>query len=370
MNRNPCILALVLCSLFARPCPADEPARKTENVILVMLDGLRWQEVFAGAEESLIDKERGGVADVAAVRREFVRPTVEEQRAALLPFLWGTVAKQGQLFGSQSKNSVARVVNEQHFSYPGYSEVLCGFVDPAIDSNDKIPNRNVTVLEWLHKKPEFEGKIAAFTSWDVFPYILNTERSKILVNSGPMPLTAAGDTPDIRLLNRLIREAPPFGEETRPDALTFHAARLYLAARKPRVLFVSFDETDAFAHAGRYDRVLGSARKGDAFVRELWELVQSLPEYKDKTTLIVTTDHGRGFSPVEWKNHNTKTAGSAFIWVGILGPDTPPLGERRDIEPVTQSQVAATLAAALGYDFPAASPRSASPIREAFTGQR
>ncbi|MGI8992391.1 MAG: hypothetical protein ACR2I2_22775, partial [Bryobacteraceae bacterium] len=41
------------------------------------------------------------------------------------------------------------VTNGLNFSYPGYSETLCGFADPRIKSNDKVPNPNVTVLEWL-----------------------------------------------------------------------------------------------------------------------------------------------------------------------------------------------------------------------------
>jgi hypothetical protein len=41
---------------------------------------------------------------------------------------------------------------------------LCGFPDPRIDSNDKVPNPNVTLFEWLHQKPAFKGKVAAFGS--------------------------------------------------------------------------------------------------------------------------------------------------------------------------------------------------------------
>ena len=54
-----------------------------------------------------------------------------------MPFLWNVVAKQGQIFGNQAKGSKAQATNRMHFSYPGYSETLCGFVDPRIDSNEK-----------------------------------------------------------------------------------------------------------------------------------------------------------------------------------------------------------------------------------------
>ena len=38
--------------------------------------------------------------------------------------------------------------------------------DPRIDSNDKIPNPNITVLEWLNTLPAYRGRVAAFGAWD------------------------------------------------------------------------------------------------------------------------------------------------------------------------------------------------------------
>ncbi len=356
-------LVLGVSGFVAASAPAAERDTRTENVLLVTLDGLRWQEVFFGVEESLIDKDRGGVKNLDELRKRYSRSTLEEQRAALLPFLWGVVAKEGQVFGNQREGSVGRVANGLNFSYPGYNELLCGFADPRIDSNDKRLNPNVTVLEWLNRKPELRGKVAAFTSWDVFPYIIHAERSGVMVNGGHMPLVDVEQTAEVRLLNRLIAETP-VDEEVRPDALTFHAAKRYLIEKKPRVVYISFDETDTQAHAGRYDRVLNSAHKADGFIRELWETAQGMPEYRGKTTLIVTTDHGRGDPPVEWKNHDAKTAGSEFIWVAIVGPDTPARGERKNAGVVEQNQIAATIAALLGYGYSADVPQAGKVIGE------
>jgi hypothetical protein len=356
------LMGLVLLA-YGRLSLAAAPETQTENVLFVMLDGLRWQEVYRGADESLINKERGGIEKPDDVRKRFVRDSVEEQRAALMPFLWKVVAKDGQLLGNHASKSIGRVTNGKNFSYPGYSEVLCGFADDRIDSNDKNYNPNVTVLEWLHDKPEFKGKVAAVTSWDCFPFIINAPRSGMPVSSGAAALTGVAQTDEVKLLNRLSVETPLFDESTRPDALTFHAARIYIEQKKPRVIFISFDETDTQAHNGRYDRVLGSAHKADAFIRELWEKVQEIPQYRGKTTLLITTDHGRGDPPVEWKNHNAKTAGSEFIWMGVLGPDTPVLGERSDAA-FGQNQVAATLAALLGYDYCAAVPKAGKVIEQ------
>jgi arylsulfatase A-like enzyme len=130
------------------------------------------------------------------------------------------------------------------------------------------------------------------------------------------------------------------------------------------VLFVGYGETDNWAHQGRYDLVLESAQRMDGFVKELWETMQAMPEYHDSTTFIITTDHGRGSGPVEWKEHGVEEKGSGNIWIAVLGPDTPPLGERKHTAAVTQSQIAATVAAFVGKDYRKAVPAAAPPLAD------
>ena len=258
----------------------------------------------------------------------------------------------------------ARVTNGKNFSYPGYNEILSGFADPRIDSNDKRPNPNVTVLEWLNTQPDFRGKVAAFGSWDVFPYILNRERSGLLVNAGWEPIQADDLTESEELLNLLGRETPHVWEGVRFDSFTTQAAIEHLKKRRPRVLYIGLGETDEYAHEGRYDHYLDAAHRFDASLRRLWDAVQSSPHYRDKTSLVVTTDHGRGDAPEGWKHHGATTKGSEMIWLAAIGPDTPTTGAPIDPGPITQSQVAATVAALLGKGeaFLAASPKAAKPI--------
>jgi arylsulfatase A-like enzyme len=135
-----------------------------------------------------------------------------------------------------------------------------------------------------------------------------------------------------------------------------------LKAHRPRVLFVGFGDTDNWAHSGRYDLVLETAHNVDAAVATLWNRMQSLPEYRDKTTFIITADHGRGHGLTEWKDHGVEQKGSENIWIAIMGPDTPPRGERHNTTAVTQSQIAATIAALLGEDYQQAEPRAAKPL--------
>jgi hypothetical protein len=341
---------------------ADPPRRATQNVVLVTYDGLRWQEVFGGCDESLLNKDQGGgVRDVPALAARFWRDTPEERREALLPFFWKTIARRGQVFGDPTHQSRARVTNGRNFSYPGYNEILTGFADERIDSNAKRDNSNVTVLEWLNCRPGFEGRVAAFCSWDVFPFIINARRSGIPVSAGWVPYDAGPDPVRLAALNDAIRDSTHVWDNVRDDGLPFHGAVEYVKSKEPRVLYLAFGETDDWAHEGRYDLVLDAARRTDGFIERLWNLLRSMPEYKDKTSLVLTTDHGRGDNRVEWKNHGKDTPGSDQMWIAVMGPDTPAAGCRGDIA-VTQCQVAATLAHLLAEDYHAAVPRSGEPL--------
>jgi len=335
---------------------------KTRNILLVTSDGLRWQEVFGGAEPALTNKENGGVADPVLLKKEFGGDTPEIRRRLLMPFVWDVIAKQGQLFGNAQAGSEVKVTNGKNFSYPGYNEIFTGAADPAIDSNDKIPNRNVSVFEWLNGRDEFRGAVAAFGSWDVFPYILNQSRSKLPVIAGWEPLSGGGVTGEEIMIGRLLTETPRLWEDCCYDCFTFRAAFEYFKRQRPRVLYIGLGETDEFAHAGQYDQYLRSARRVDDYLRLLWEKIQSSPDYRDTTTLIVTADHGRGNAPLEWKNHGADIPGSERIWIAVIGPDTPALGERTHHKPLTQGQVAATLAALLGLDYRSFAPKAAPPI--------
>ena len=75
-------------------------------------------------------------------------------------------------------------------------------------------------------------------------------------------------------------------------------------------------------------------------------------------------DHRRGDAPQEWKSQGVKIEGAESAWRGVLGPDSPALGERADTEPLTLAQVAATLAAAVDENHCAAVRSAARAIPE------
>ena len=357
-------LLAMLISCGFMPSAFAQSERKTKHIIFVMTDGLRWQEIFRGAQLDIINKKNGKVTDEAALKKVYWRDTAESRREALMPFLWTTIAKEGQIFGNRDKASEAYVTNGFFFSYPGYSETLCGFPDKRVDSNDKKPNPNVTVLEWLNNKPAFRGKVAAFGAWDAFPWIFNAERAGFPVNAGWEPFTGMDATPELALLNKLKRETPQVWDEEPFDAIPFYTAIEYLKQKHPDVLYLSLGETDDWAHGREYKNYLDAAHRVDDYLRVLWETVQSMPEYRGNTTLIFSPDHGRGASARSWTDHGQKTPDSKYIWMAFLGPDTKPLGERSQVPAVTQNQIAATLARLLGQNYNAEVPKAGASIAD------
>lgn len=333
-------------------------AARDHNVVLIITDGFRWQELFNGADSALLTKEHGGVEDTLGLRRQFWRATPEARRETLLPFIWGTIGKQGQIWGNQQKGSVAQIVNSFRFSYPGYNEILTGKFDPRIDSNEYPPNPNVTVFEWLSHRPGFDGKVAAFGTWDAFPRIFNRDRAKKLFLRAEWERPFDNPVSDNqRLLNEqyatVTRE---WGTYMGLDGLMAPVVREYVTRHQPRVLYLGYGETDEFAHDGRYDRTLASAHAVDYFIGNLWKTMQAMPRYKGKTTFIISTDHGRGSGLKAWRDHDHDVDGAENIWIALIGPGVKPLGERSNAEKVTQSQIAATVAAAVGEDYAGAVP--------------
>ncbi len=332
---------------------------KTENVVIVTLDGMRWQEVFGGADSMLL-RDKKFTRDSSGTNKAFWNSDLQERRKLLFPFLWNTIAAQGQLYGNRWLGNKVDNANRYWFSYPGYNEIFTGYPDTLVNSNDRILNKNLNVLEFINKQPNFTGKVAAFATWGAFPFILNRERSGVYVNADADSLKFTNS--NLQLINDMqFLTTRPIG--VRPDIFTYFAAREYMKAYQPKVLYIAFDETDDFAHGGEYDQYLKSAFSQDAMIADLWKYIQSTPQYKNKTTLLITTDHGRGDKDKEnWKHHGAKIEDAGQIWIAALGPDSEATGELKQSGQLYQQQFAATIAGLLNLVFTANHP-VAAPVR-------
>jgi hypothetical protein len=315
-------------------------AQETETppyVVFVTIDGYRWQDLFRGADPALVQDER--------YRERYV--DVPDRAAALTPFLL-SFREQGALIGNRDEGSCARVSNDFWSSYPGYAEMMAGRPNPRVRYNAAVPNDDITVLERLIRRPELADDVRVFAEWDVMQAILNTERSRIPVFNPPNP------------------RAPH-------DPQLLEAMQTLLTAL-PRVTWIAFGDTDNRAHEGDYDAYLAAATEADNFIRALWDSIEANPETAGRTTLIVTTDHGRGDAENNrWTGHGSGRwrgirvpglyhEGSEAIFIAARGPGIVAAPQYDMDNCASVSQIAATLLRAFDLLGQEGQPDMAAPL--------
>tara|TARA_Y100000389_G_scaffold203837_1_gene253692 strand:- start:53 stop:1114 length:1062 start_codon:yes stop_codon:yes gene_type:complete len=337
MKRLKKIFLLIYLSFFLNSCEKiSQSSKQAPNIFLITLDGVRWQEVFYGIDDLLVNNSKLST-EKQYLNDNFNGSSSESKRKKLMPFFWKEIFKNGKLYGDIHKNSFFSITNNKNFSYPGYNEILTGDADSLINSNNKIYNKNITVLEKLNNNIFYKDKVAAFCSWDVFPYIINDKRSGIPVNAGYMPAESMNLNSIEKFINKNQKRAPVIWESVRLDVFTHNLAFEYLKKNKPKVIYIAYGETDDFAHMGDYDQYIKSLHNSDQMIEELWEYVQNDKFYKDNTYFIITTDHGRGTNE-KWSGHGN----SKSTWAAILGPNLNEKGIIKNSKNYT-NQIAPTI---------------------------
>ena len=327
---------------------------KIENLILVTIDGCRWQEVFRGADSSLLFNEKYRKTEAGRLTSKFWDADVNKRREKLFPFLWNTIAKQGRLYGNRDLNSAFSVRNQTNISYPGYAEIFTGYADTAIKNNEMVYNKNTNVFEFLNQQKTLKGKVASFASWNRANGYLNIKSSSFFINGGYEDVKGNNLSVMQQTLNNLQQNYVSW-EHSRADHITYLQAKEYLRINKPRVLSIGFAWTDDMAHDGSYPNYLEKVYIMDNMIQDLWGYVQTVPQYKNKTALLVIVDHGRGLAD-EWRSHGPNTKHANETWLAVIAPGISPAGEMRNTKTYYNDQLAQTIAKMLGYTFTAKHP--------------
>lgn len=356
------LVSLFLLLLFFSITHAQS---KTENVILITLDGARTQEIFGGVDlDILTDKAGRRKVEDTELYKKYWAATPEERRAKLMPFFWNVLMKEhGSIAGNRALGSAVMTTNKMWFSYPGYSEILTGQAhDDVIKSNDRNRNPYTSVLEFLKRKLKLsKTQVALFGSWDVFNWIGEHEEGAITINAGHEPYDLI-TTPEMRTLSQLQNEKlSPWGG-VRFDYFTVKFAMEHLKKFQPRVMHIALGETDDWAHEGAYNHVLAALERNDKQLKELWEYLQRTPKYKGKTSLLITVDHGRGKTIQDWTSHGEKIPEAQYIWMAFVSPNSSQRGEWKNTETIYQNQAAATLCRWLNLDYSENNPNAGKPI--------
>jgi len=353
-----------LIVLAAAPA-APASGQVARHVVLVTLDGVRVQELFAGYDTIVAgaEKEFNGIRLPEQLWSDYWRDTPEERRRALMPFFWDSLVPRGVLLGNRERGSLVLLANPHRFSAPGYQEILTGKYQPEVTSNAPVRYGHQTILELVRDGLGLRREeVALFGSWANLAFYGASDSGAVVLNAGFDTLPAALSSPEISELGRLQLRALPPWQKARLDAFTGALALAYLKTYQPRLTYIAFNDTDDFSHSRRYDRVLDVLHATDDFLRELWHTLENDPAYRGRTTLIVTTDHGRGGRPEDWDDHGREVAGAEQIWILMVGAGIPAEGEASGGSPARQAQVAATVLRLLGLPGTLLGPEADPPL--------
>lgn len=305
---------VLILAFFSNLIFAQEP-----KVIVITMDGVRWKEVVRGADKYLINRPNFTSSMNYHKEKYFVEDSLQ-RRKLLMPFTWNYIAKKGVILGNRDEKNHVNLTNKPLWSYPGYNEIITGKPDDInIINNDDILNPNVSIFEYVNNIPTYNQKVMVVGSWKMFTYIFNQNRSKLLINSGYQHSFNPKPTGKELYLNKLQDLTPKLWQNTRYDIFTHEYALEAMKNQKPHLLFIGYGEPDDFGHDKDYDHYLNAINRNDKMIEEIWNYVQSDSYYKDQTTILVTTDHGRG-DFYEWVDHSKHVKGSSNSFIMLLGP--------------------------------------------------
>jgi hypothetical protein len=337
-------------SLPSGEAPAPVPARAAgpfppRSVVLVTIDGVRWEDVFRGASQELAARGDGG--DVTAMAHPF----------ATMPRLRRLVERGVALGGGGDGCGTVRPAGGAFVSLPGYLEILRGR-RTACDSNACVVDRTPSVLDAAAHAGHVP--VASVSSWAKIARAASAGGAPVLVSAGrlPWPDSPVDGGPLAAALVDAQGSGPSPGRGLyRPDRHTARIALAYLRAERPRLLHVGLGDTDEHGHKGDYAAYLAALVAADALVAEAAEIAA---EVGMRTTIIVTTDHGRS---VTLHNHGRMFPESGRSFVLAFGDGVPARGVVCAHRDVTLPDVGATVRALLGMQ-PDASPSAGAPITE------
>jgi hypothetical protein len=286
-----------------------------ENVILVTWDGVRREELLGGADSYLI--ERGGLRS---------SPWSGAAPSAIAPFLLGKVAQAQAVFvGDEQLGSEVEVSSRHFISLPSYEVITTGRVqDCSSNGCREIPQESL--LDRLQRELvlSFE-QLALISSWETLrkaATVHSLDQPPFVVSSGIESFPSrVSDAHHEELNHSQDRNRPDWGD-ARKDEYTVQHALHYVERFRPRFMMLSLNDTDEWAHRtggtpSRYQNYLNQIRQYDQWLSDLFTLLDRLGEYGENTTVIVTTDHGRGTrSDFDAHNGGLASAGKIWVWIG------------------------------------------------------
>jgi hypothetical protein len=290
------------------------------RVILVTIDGVRWQDIFEGSTTAFSGA-----------------PSIPPER--LMPRTLALAAAHGVALGATRDGcSKVHTAGGSNVSLPGYLEIFTGHASRCLD------NSCSQVRESLLDEAVRAGAkgVASVGSWEVLENAVSGGATGVFVSVGR---SWPDDVPVDGHLGELVAagnaaDAYPGHNGYRPDAATAAIALEYFRLAKPAVFHVGLGDTDEYGHRGDYASYLDALRRADSVIGSLADMLATMGDDGEKTTVIITPDHGRNS---DFDNHGTLRPESSRTFVIAFGPRIVPRGVGCPARDITLADIAPTI---------------------------
>ncbi|MGB1103523.1 MAG: alkaline phosphatase family protein [Crocinitomicaceae bacterium] len=266
---------------------------KTENVIVMIMDGPRYSETWGDSTHQHI------------------------------PHMANDMAQHGVIYTNFRNNGPT-------YTCAGHTAIATG-VYQRIDNTGKTYPKNPSMFQYFLKATGKRRRAAyVIASKDKLAILTDTKKRKWREQF--RPYSDCG-------VNGLQ-------SGYRSDAETFKNSLEILKEHKPNLVLINFRQPDSWGHAGNYKRYLLSMKKTDEYIYKIFEFIRTNDHYRGKTTIFVTNDHGRHLDGRKdsFVSHGDNCEGCRKINLFAYGPDfkrgivTNEPGELIDI-PVTTAEL-------------------------------
>ena len=313
----------------APPAPGDNP------VVLVVLDGARWQEIFRGADTAMGEARGVDVSKLAGASR-------------LMPNLQQLIEARGLAIGAPDHGE-PMTASGVFVSLPGYLEIFTGARTKCVD-NDCPPIKQPTIVDEARDVAPSAEDVAVVASWPNIENAAARDLSRITMSTGSRHNRNADAFRLDRNASALFwageLSTPWPGEgDYRPDALTAQIALKYLAKHRPQFLFVGLGDMDEYAHKNDYRGYVGAMQQADKIIGDLVKTLDSMGERGRRTTILITADHGRADN---FRDHGPDSPESGRVFLIAAGGDVPAMGLVNATKKHHLADIAPTLRVILG----------------------
>ncbi len=294
---------LVLICILCLKCKVDSPvvSFQTRNLVIVIMDGPRWTETFG-------------------------EPTMQ-----YIPGMKNLV-NQATLFTNFRNDGPTRTTN-------GHTAISTGVYQEIDNGGQELPDHPGMFQRWIAANKKDNSSAWIISSKDKLEVLKNCKDPSW--QNLYMPRTNCGNN--------------GLATGHRMDTTTFRKAKEILSEYHPALSWISFKEPDVAGHANNWNNYLQGIRDVDNYIVAIWNFIQSDPHYSDKTTMVVTNDHGRHLNSVAdgFVSHGDYCEGCKHIMLFVIGPDTPKGKVISDTYGMTDLH--ASIISLMGIDNPVAS---------------